>query len=163
MLICAGKTSSCHPLRCYRDAAGEPLSLYPPREAASQSELSLGGTNWGQCLLCCPATSPTRCSPAEKLSFLKKRAFAIYPPLAASQSGTAKLSAFIVMRKTFVWYNGLAGDWRDGMEVEEFSPLHFCVKDNWSTFARMKKQVIFYVVKLRMRIHFPCNKYLWNI
>lgn len=69
----------------------------------------------------------------------KKRALAIYLPLAASQTGTARLHAFVIMRTTFVWYTGLVGDWRDGMEDRKFNPLHFHVKDNWSPFFRMKK------------------------
>ena len=88
-----------------------------------------------------------------EIIFSLKRALAIHLPLAASQSGTARLYAVTIMRKTFVWYNSLAGDWRDRIEAGEFNPLHFCVKDNWSTFFRMKK-VISYIVKFRKRICF---------
>lgn len=163
MLISGGETSSWHMLRRHRDATDYPLRLRPPQEGVSQSEHSLGGTNWGQRCCCGPATSPPHCSPAEKLSFTKKRALAIYLPLAASQTGTARLYAFIVMRTTFVWYNGLVGDWRDGMEERKFNPLHFRVKDNWSTFFLGWRKVISYVVKFRNRFHFQCNRYLQNI
>lgn len=51
-----------------------------------------------------------------EIIFSWQRALAIHPPLAASQSGTARLYAVTIMRKTFVWYNRLAGDWGDGRD-----------------------------------------------
>lgn len=110
-----GKTSPCLVLSCCLDAVDWPQSLCP--RGRQRVKASTAWDKLGAELLWLLRNFPVPLLSWGEIIFSLKGALAIYPPMAASQSGTARLYAFIIMRKTFVCYNSPTGDWRGGIEV----------------------------------------------
>lgn len=82
--------------------SGKLASEFVPSKRGGKSKEAQPGTNWGQEALPLPSNFSDPLLSWGGIIFSLKRALAIHLPLAASQSGTARLYAVTIMRKTFV-------------------------------------------------------------